>query len=181
LLFADNFIALFDFCSPNMLLLNNRKREGVTMKLAEALILRADLQVRISQLQRRLTANARMQEGEAPAEDPAKLFAELDACVAQLEKLVKNINKTNAATLIGKKTISDLIAEKDCLGKKQNAYQDFRNSASGKVDRYSKNEIRILSTLDVSSVQKQIDAMAKQYRELDTKLQGANWATDLIE
>ena len=40
------------------------------MKLAEALSLRADLQKRISQLEVRLKNNARIQEGEEPAEDP---------------------------------------------------------------------------------------------------------------
>jgi ABC-type hemin transport system substrate-binding protein len=48
------------------------------MKLAEALILRADTQKRIEQLKQRLNANARVQQGEKPAEDPKKLMTELD-------------------------------------------------------------------------------------------------------
>jgi len=47
------------------------------MKLAEALHLRADLQKRIAQLGDRLNNNARVQEGDEPAEDPAVLLAEL--------------------------------------------------------------------------------------------------------
>jgi hypothetical protein len=41
------------------------------MKLAEALILRADCQKRIAQLKSRLLVNAKVQEGDAPAGDPA--------------------------------------------------------------------------------------------------------------
>ena len=45
------------------------------MKLAEALHQRADLQKRLAQLKARLLANAKVQEGEAPAEDPRELVA----------------------------------------------------------------------------------------------------------
>ena len=40
------------------------------MKLAQALIERADLQRKLAQLGARLQQNAQYQEGEAPAEDP---------------------------------------------------------------------------------------------------------------
>ena len=50
------------------------------MKLAEALILRADLQKRLEQLRQRLILNAQVQEGEQPAEDPESLLRELDEC-----------------------------------------------------------------------------------------------------
>jgi hypothetical protein len=43
------------------------------MKLAEALLLRADCQKRIEQLKSRLLGSARVQEGEQPPEDPEKL------------------------------------------------------------------------------------------------------------
>ncbi|MCD0167601.1 hypothetical protein IHN58_18320, partial [Deinococcus sp. 12RED42] len=44
------------------------------MKLAEALIERADLQKRAAQLEERLVKNLLVQEGEAPAEDPQALL-----------------------------------------------------------------------------------------------------------
>jgi hypothetical protein len=40
------------------------------MKLAEALILRADIRKRIEQLRSRLAANIQVQEGSDPHEDP---------------------------------------------------------------------------------------------------------------
>ena len=46
------------------------------MKIAEALALRADLQRRLEQLKQRLFNNARVQEGDQPAEPPDQLQAE---------------------------------------------------------------------------------------------------------
>ena len=70
------------------------------MKLAEALNLRADLQKRIAALKERLIRNAKVQEGDVPAEDPVILLKELDNNIIELEKLIKSINKTNSSTYI---------------------------------------------------------------------------------
>ncbi|MDJ0556828.1 MAG: hypothetical protein QNJ68_20760 [Microcoleaceae cyanobacterium MO_207.B10] len=58
------------------------------MKLAEALILRADSKKRIQQLKARLTRSATVQEGEQPPEDPQTLIAEIDTTIAQLLELI---------------------------------------------------------------------------------------------
>ena len=55
------------------------------MKLANALAQRADLQRRMAQLGSRLMNNAKVQEGEQPAEEPKELLAELESLSAQLE------------------------------------------------------------------------------------------------
>lgn len=72
------------------------------MKLAEALNLRADLQKRIAQLKLRLLANAKVQEGDTPAEDPTLLLQELDSYTAQLEMLIRQINKANNSTVVSR-------------------------------------------------------------------------------
>ena len=43
------------------------------MKLAEALLLRADMQKKLASLRERIVANAVVQEGDKPHEDPEKL------------------------------------------------------------------------------------------------------------
>ena len=63
------------------------------MKLAEALIRRADCQKRIAQLKGRLLTNAKVQEGDKPAETPQELIAELERVSAELFDLIKRINK----------------------------------------------------------------------------------------
>ncbi len=48
------------------------------MKIAEALALRSDIQKHLEQLKQRLVKNARIQEGDTPAEDPVELQSELE-------------------------------------------------------------------------------------------------------
>lgn len=151
------------------------------MKLAEALTIRADLQRRLSQLNNRLLNNSKVQEGEEPSENPMELLSELDNCVSKLEYLIKSINYTNCVTIIDGISIADLIAKKDTLTKKATITRNFLNSASETVTRYSNMEIKIHSTVSVSELQKNLDLLSKELRELNVKIQSANWNTDLIE
>lgn len=151
------------------------------MKLAEALILRADLQKRIEQLRARLNNNAKVQEGDRPSEDPNALLAELDANARELNSLIKCINKTNCAASVGGVPLVDLIADRDTMSLKAGVMRNFLANASQRVDMYSNKEIKVLSAVDVPALQKQLDALSKAIRETDTKLQSANWQTELIE
>ena len=151
------------------------------MKLAEALILRADLQKRIDQLRVRLNNNAKVQENDEPSEKPEDLLNELDSNMNQLKVLIKQINKTNCVTVSNGQTLADLIAERDTLTLKSNILRGFLNIAGQKVNLYSTTEIKIMSTVDVPALQKELDQLSKKIRETDTELQQANWLTELIE
>ena len=151
------------------------------MKLAEALILRADLQKRIDQLRVRLNNNAKVQENDEPSENPEELLNELDNSINQLKILIKQINKTNCVTVLNGQTLADLIAERDTLTLKSNILRGFLNIAGQKVNLYSTTEIKIMSTVDVPALQKELDLLSKKIRETDTELQQANWLTELIE
>lgn len=151
------------------------------MKLAEALILRADLQKRIDQLRVRLNNNAKVQENDEPSEKPEELLNELDSNINQLKVLIKQINKTNCVTVSNGQTLADLIAERDTLTLKSNVLRGFLNIAGQKVNLYSTTEIKIMSTVDVPALQKELDLISKKIRETDTELQQANWLTELIE
>ena len=151
------------------------------MKLAEALILRADLQKRIDQLRVRLNNNAKVQENDEPSEKPEDLLNELDSNINQLKVLIKQINKTNCVTISNGQTLADLIADRDTLTLKSNILRGFLNIAGQKVNLYSTTEIKIMSTVDVPALQKELDLLSKKIRETDTELQQANWLTELIE
>lgn len=151
------------------------------MKLAEALILRADLQKRIDQLRVRLNNNAKVQENDEPSENPEELLNELDNNINQLKILIKQINKTNCVTVSNGQALADLIAERDTLTLKSNILRGFLNIAGQKVNLYSTTEIKIMSTVDVPALQKELDLLSKKIRETDTELQQANWLTELIE
>ena len=151
------------------------------MKLATALSERADIQRRLSQLQVRLNNNAKVQEGEEPAEDPKALLKELDGLLQRLEWLMARINLTNSATLVEGRTLTELLARRDCLNKRLGLLRSFLDNASAKTDRYSQKEIKILSTVKVAQLQKDLDADSKALRELDEQIQSLNWTTELIE
>ena len=150
------------------------------MKLAEALNLRADLQKRIAYLKERLIKNAKVQEGDTPSEDPNMLLNELNDNIIELENIIKLINKTNSSTYIDNESISDIIAKRDTLGLKLSILRSFISESADKIERYSNKEIKILSTVNVAEKQKEIDSLSKEYRLIDTKLQGLNWTTDII-
>lgn len=150
------------------------------MKLAEALNLRADLQKRIANLRERLIKNAKVQEGDTPSEEPNMLLNELNDNIIELENIIKSINKTNSSTYIGDESISDIIAKRDTLGLKLSILRSFISESANKIERYSNKEIKILSTVNVAEQQKEIDKLSKEYRLIDTKLQGLNWTTDII-
>ena len=149
------------------------------MKLAEALQERADLNRQIEQLKFRLANNAITQEGEAPAEDPGQLLERLDRGVARLEELMAAINLANCRTVVDGMTLTQLIARKDCLRLKIEVYRELAEAASQTAHRATRSEIRILSAVDVKAIQADVDAMAKELRLLDNKLQQTNWTTDL--
>lgn len=151
------------------------------MKLAQALILRADTQKRLEQLKGRLLDNAKMQENERPSEDPKLLLKELDRLSDELFRLILAINLTNSSAKFEGLSLTEMIAKKDTLSQKASVLREFAKSASQKVDLYSNSEIKILSSVDVATLQKQIDELSKEIRELDMKLQEANWQVDLVE
>lgn len=152
------------------------------MKLAEALILRADCQKRVEQLKQRLIRSAKVQEGEAPPEDPKLLIDELERALSALADLIKRINRTNSITEFQQGSfLSDILAEREVLLMKRGAYSDLANSASVVQDRYTRSEVKFISTVSVSEMQNRADEISKQYRELDSRIQEANWRVDLAD
>ncbi|KPV52932.1 hypothetical protein SE17_12570 [Kouleothrix aurantiaca] len=152
------------------------------MKLAEALMLRADYQKRAEQLKQRLNQNAKVQEGDTPAENPADLLAELERIAGDLVSLIQRINRTNSATLLeGAQTLADALAERDVLQLRLGAYRELAQAASITPTRATRSEVKFHSTVNVGEVQQEADRLAKAYRELDARIQAANWLTEVLE
>jgi hypothetical protein len=151
------------------------------MKLAEALISRADIQRRIGLMRGRLAAVAKVQEGEVPAEDPADLISELRRLTDELENLIKRINKTNSATQFNAdNTLTDALATRDMLQLKQAIYRQASEAGRIEQNRYSRSEVRFVSTINIGDMQKVADGLAREHRELDAQVQGLNWNTELL-
>ena len=151
------------------------------MKLAEALQLRADLQKRISQLDSRLLNNARVQEGEQPSEDPAQLLKEQEDCYNELEALVGRINLTNSRTALLEGSLTALLAKRDRLARQLLSLRNFLDAASSLTGRATRSEIKVKSTVDVRSLQKDVDRRSAELRTLEGTIQAANWTTELME
>ena len=151
------------------------------MKLAEALIIRADLQKQIYQLKNRLVLNSKVQEGEEASENPHILMTKLSENISELQDLIYRINMTNSTYLVDGKPITYLMAQRETLLLKIDTLRAFLDNASRTVDRYSNKEIKIVSTVNVTEIQAKVDVLSKEYRLLDAKIQSVNWQADLVE
>lgn len=150
------------------------------MKLGEALTLRRQLQVAFQQLRERLKASALVQEGEAPPEDPTMLLEQLEAVGVELEALIARINKTNIATSLDGRTLTEALARRDHLAWLQAALHQVAETASVTQTRYGMAELRMVRTVDVATLRQRTDDLAKERRMLDARIQELNWLTELV-
>ena len=151
------------------------------MKLAEALIARAELQKEVARLETRMQDNAKVQEGDEPAEAVEKLMPQFDKLMDELEGLIVRINKTNNNTPFDGMSLADAIAKRDNIKGKLRAYRELYAAATITYNRYSNKEIKFVRCVDLVKLQKIIDGLSKDYRVLDTKMQGLNWTVDLLD
>jgi hypothetical protein len=157
-------------------------KEVTAMKLAEALVLRADTQKRIEQVRVRLRQSALVQEGETPPENPQELLAEMDLLLGRLAGLIVRINRANLLTRLPDGiTLTEALAQRDALALRYGLIETLADAAAYRFDRYSRAEIRKVATVDVAALRRQLDAFAIQRRELDTAIQALNWTTELPE
>ncbi len=157
----------------------------VPMKLAEALALRSDAARRAEQLRARITASARYQEGETPAEDASALLAEAGEALDELESLIRRINRTNAAIVVREGgTLTDALARRDVLRLRHSVVTSAADAAAGEGQRgyrQLRSELTMVPALSVSELRRQADDLARQLREVDTLIQRTNWEVDLLD
>jgi len=150
------------------------------LKLAEALMERADQNRRLLELRERIIRNAKYQEGETPSENPSELLKEYLDVSESFEKLIVHINTTNnQISLASGLSMVEALAHRDVLKLKHALYKSLAAEATPKQDRYSKKEIKFVSAVSVKGTQEEADKLAKEYRELDAMIQQANWNNDL--
>ncbi|MBQ1342501.1 MAG: DIP1984 family protein, partial [Erysipelotrichaceae bacterium] len=106
-------------------------------------------------------------------------FKQYNDGLKQLEELIIMINLTNSRAKVEGVTLTELIARRDTLKQKIDAYRSVLSTASSNTSRATRTEIKVLSTINVESFQKDVDRMSKELRELDNKIQEANWKIEL--
>lgn len=86
------------------------------MKLAEALLIRADMQKKLASLKLRIEKNIQVQEGEKPDEDPQELMQQAQQINTELHQLISQIQQTNAtAKLDDTQSMLAVLIERDTL------------------------------------------------------------------
>ncbi|MDR1379144.1 MAG: DIP1984 family protein [Synergistaceae bacterium] len=153
------------------------------MKLAEALSERAALQRQNRSIVRHIEENVRLPEDEEPTVSVENLIREYETNMLRLSELIRRINKTNCLTEMAGRTITDAIARRDCLSSHIKAYTEIYNEVtSHSRNQFDKGEPRVkyVRYLDSHKLKDKIDGLSKEFRLLDTELQGKNWTTELI-
>jgi hypothetical protein len=150
------------------------------MKLAEALLLRGDIQKKLASLRERIGRNALLQEGTAPHEDPNALLQEAMAVIGELEALVVRINVANLGNrLADGRTLTAAIAFRDSLMQRHALLQSAIAATQKEPDRYSVREIKWVAAVDVGSLQKQSEDLSRQIREINASIQETNWKIEV--
>ncbi len=150
------------------------------MKIAEALMLRGDMQKKLASLRERIGQNAVVQEGDKPHENASTLIKEAFSVIEELETLVVKINQANSRTkLPNGSTLAESIASRDRLAQQHSLIQHALATSHKEPDRYSISEIKWVATLKVSDLQKKAEDLAKQIREMNAVIQETNWNSAL--
>lgn len=148
------------------------------MKLAEALLPRADLLKKIEHLQNRIRPVLIVSDNKQPQEDPDKLLSQLRKAIQDLEVLVVRINKTNNATKVpGEGYLMEALAKRDSLKMLSEKLRTIRYSAQIN----NSGETNLKTTIDIKKLQAEMDQTGRAFREIDSKIQETNWLTVLTD
>ncbi|WP_052847274.1 DIP1984 family protein [Streptomyces avicenniae] len=156
------------------------------MKLAEALAERSAATRQVEQLRARVVGSARHQEGDTPPEDASRLLAEADTVLVALESLIRRINRTNTTVRVeGIGTLTDALARRDVLRLRHSLLTSAADAAAGRDGngprRQLRSELLMLAALPVAGLRADADALAKEIRHLDLRIQQANWEAELLD
>ena len=152
------------------------------MKLAEALLLRSDLQKKLLSLQQRIHKNVLVQDGDTPSEDPEQLIDEAVLVNKQLFQLIQKIHQTNAqAQANNGKASLDILNQRDQLTAEHRIIQQAIDNTQKDTDRYSVREIKWIKAVSVSKLQKQSDEISQILRFIYHEIQASIWKIDFKE
>ena len=152
------------------------------MKLAEALLIRSDMQKKLAQLKGRIRSNVKVQDGDTPSEDPNALMIDASQIITELSILIERIHRTNAIAKTDKgQSILTLLVERDTLEMRHKLLIEAIEATDTEVDRYSHREIKWNIIVSVAGLQKQADDIAMKLRKINIVIQSNNWQIDLLE
>ncbi len=150
------------------------------MKLAEALLLRADQKKKLASLRERITRNAVVQEGELPSEKVEDLLKSANGVMQEQMITVQSINAANQTKkLADGRLLAVVLAERDNLVHQHSLITAAIQATHKDVDRYGQKEIKWLPQFNIAGMQKRADDLSKSIREINVVIQSANWQIDV--
>lgn len=153
------------------------------MKLAEALLLRADIVKKVAGVQERLSRNCVHIEGRKPEEDPVKLLEENFLVIDKLEQVISKINHANTVnTLPDGMTITQAMARRDTYIKRHSVLTTVINSCRNvgvQDNMYDDKKIVRVSPFTVKDIRKQADDLSAKIREINARIQETNWKVEI--
>jgi hypothetical protein len=96
----------------------------------------------------------------------------------KLETIIVKINRANVKTQVDGKNLMVLIAERDKNVAIAEALHGLAEIATPRPERFSRNEIRYIPTVNIQEIRKEADSYLKRTREIANKIQAANWGTE---
>lgn len=155
-------------------------KEDIFMKIAEALMERAALKTDLEELKNRMLKNVKIQDGDTIQEDVYTLMDEYIEKQAQLSELITKINQSNIKTINKSgESLANMLALRDNYKSIVKTYKLLYDEAAITPNRYSRNEIKFISTVDIDKIQAKINEYSGKYRNLDTQIQELNWTVNL--
>ncbi len=150
------------------------------MKLAEALILRADMQRKLVNINSRIAENVKVQEGDEVSEMPLKLMKEAEELINNLYNLIAHIHHTNATVnLANGKTLLMTMVERDKLKERYRMITYALNKAKTDPNIQYHYQVKWKKTVNVIALQRQAEDIAIKIRNLNMLIQATTWKVDL--
>jgi hypothetical protein len=152
------------------------------VKLAEVLIERKDLQVKLRELTAQMSANVMIQEGDKVTAEPGQILQDFMAANDRLQSLIAKVNAVNNTVIVdrlGGMTLTQAIEKREALRREHSFLNEAINVAESRNHMYSRTEIKMVRTIDLPKYHKLRDDVAKSIREYDIAIQETNWATEV--
>mgnify|MGYP000313663590 FL=1 len=127
------------------------------MKLAEALLLRRDLNNRLFQLRNEISSSVLVQEGDTLDRSITELFKEYDEINQQYSELVVAINRKNATASLADSALllMEALEQREQLRRKHALLTQALDETKA-APRMGRNEIRLVRTIDTKTDRKSV-------------------------
>lgn len=150
------------------------------MKIAESLLLKADMDSKIGSLTERIKKYSVVQEGSKPHEDPLNLIKKVHGIIADRFELMRRIEAANARVKTADgRTVADALNDQDVLRCQSHVLKEAIAATQKEPDRYRLTELKWVAVINVENIQKQLDDLAKKIREVNAVIQETNWKEEL--